>query len=221
MRRRSLVLLALGGITVGLVGVGAYARPLLETGTGYAAHNACAVTFLAGRGAAAADDDLPPNPLVPLLRTTVDDGERSARSSVLGVLFGQTAWHTPGLGCALADERPSLEAPAPVEADGWPVVALDERLDTAVDRAFGAADGEPLGTRAVVVLADGRLGRRALRRRLRRGHPPARVVDGQERHQRDGRTARRRGRAGPGRRRPAAAWRATLAATSPSRTCCG
>jgi hypothetical protein len=87
---------------------------------------------------------------VPLLRTSVDDA--SARSSVLG-LFAQTAWYREGLGCVLADERPALEAPAPVADDGWPEVALDRRLDAAVDRAFA----EPLGTRAVVVLADGRL----------------------------------------------------------------
>ena len=39
MRRRSLVLLAFGA--------GAYSQPLLETGTGCAAHNACAVAFWA------------------------------------------------------------------------------------------------------------------------------------------------------------------------------
>ena len=148
MRRRSLVLLAVGAVAG--VGAGAYARPLLETGTGYAAHNACAVTFVAGR--AAADDDLPPNPLVPLLRTSVDDRAGSASTSVLG-LIRQTAWHADGLGCALADERPALDAPPAVEPDGWPEVALDDRLDAAVERAFEA----PLGTRAVVVLVGGRV----------------------------------------------------------------
>ena len=152
MRRRSLALPALGALGVAVVGAGAYARPLLETGTGYAAHNACAVTFVADRGAGAADDDLPPNPLVPLLRTSVDEEDASAGSSVLG-LFGQTAWYVEGLGCVLADLRPALEAPDPVAEDGWPEVALDGRLDAVVDRAFA----EPLGTRGVVVLADGRL----------------------------------------------------------------
>ncbi|HOB79747.1 MAG TPA: hydrolase, partial [Ornithinibacter sp.] len=48
-----------------------YARPLLETGTGYAAHNSCAVTLVAGR-----DDpetDLPDNPLVPFLTGYVNE----------------------------------------------------------------------------------------------------------------------------------------------------
>jgi hypothetical protein len=152
VRRRSVVLLALGAVTATVVGAGLYARPLLETGTGYAAHNACAVASIAGRGASAADDDLPPNPLVPLLRTSVDERDGSASSSVLG-LFGQTAWHTDGAGCVLAGDRPALPAPAPVAADGWPQVARDDRLDAAVEEAFD----ERLGTRAVVVLSGGRL----------------------------------------------------------------
>ena len=78
--------------------------------------------------------------------------DRSASSSVLG-LFRQTAWYADGLGCVLAQDRPGLEAPAVVEPDAWPEVAPDRRLDDAVDRAFT----EPLGTRAVVVLEDGRL----------------------------------------------------------------
>jgi CubicO group peptidase (beta-lactamase class C family) len=157
MRRRTFALLVLAGVGGLLAGGVLYARPLLETGTGYAAHNACAVALLAGRGEAAADD-LPPNPLVPFLRTSVDDSAGSASSSVLG-LFGQTAWYAEGLGCTLADERPELDRPAPVVADDLLPVALDPRLDAAVDRAFSAAgpDGESLGTRSVVVLHDGRL----------------------------------------------------------------
>jgi CubicO group peptidase (beta-lactamase class C family) len=158
MRRRTLVLLVLGGVTATLAGGVLYARPLLETGTGYAAHNACAVVLLAGRGEPAAEDDLPPNPLVPLLRTSVDESARSASSSVLG-LFGQTAWYSEGLGCTLAEERPSLAPPAPVVADDAVPVDLDPRVDAAIARAFsaGGPGGEQLGTRAVVVLHDGRL----------------------------------------------------------------
>jgi CubicO group peptidase (beta-lactamase class C family) len=156
MRRRTVALLVAGGLGAALVGAVLYARPLLETGTGYAAHNACAVALVAGRGADAAPGDLPPNPLVPLLRTSVDESEGSTSSSVLG-LFRQTAWHTEGLGCALADERPDLTAPDPVPADGWPEVELDPRLDAAVERAFDDAADGPRGTRAVVVLHEGRL----------------------------------------------------------------
>lgn len=58
MRRILLVVLAF----VAVIAIGAYwyERPLLLTGTGYAAHNACAVTTVAGRDDPAAD--LPDNP---------------------------------------------------------------------------------------------------------------------------------------------------------------
>ena len=50
-RRRRIVLRALGGllalVLVALVGGYLYAKPLLLTGTGYAAHNDCAVRAIA------------------------------------------------------------------------------------------------------------------------------------------------------------------------------
>jgi CubicO group peptidase (beta-lactamase class C family) len=143
-----------------VVGAVAYARPLLLTGTGYAAHNACAVALVAGRGADAAADDLPDNPLVPYLRTTVDEAGGFATATVLG-MFGQTAWYTPGLGCTLAADRPALTAPAVITADALPDAdAADvdrDRLDAALDAAFAEddPDGRTVGTRAVVVLLDG------------------------------------------------------------------
>src|SRR5699024_9221917 len=53
-----------------------YMRPLLLTGTGYAAHNACAVANISERTDPA--EDLPPNPLVPYLRTSTGDGSVTA-----------------------------------------------------------------------------------------------------------------------------------------------
>ena len=77
-RRRRIVRRVLLGllvvVIVALVGGYWYARPLLMTGTGYAAHNACAVTFVAGRQDPRSD--LPPNPLVPYLSTELGGGER-------------------------------------------------------------------------------------------------------------------------------------------------
>ena len=157
------VIWILVGIVVVAVVVGVagywYARPLLLTGTGYAAHNACALTRLADRPA---DDDLPPNPLVPYLRTsTTDDG---ARTTVLGALAGQRAWYSPGFGCTLADAAPDLGEPTPIAPNALtaaPAPAPSAELDAAVGRAFGddldAAAQAELGTRAVVVLHDGEL----------------------------------------------------------------
>jgi CubicO group peptidase (beta-lactamase class C family) len=157
MRRRTLALVLAGGLGAALAGGVLYARPLLKTGTGYAAHSACAVTFVADRGEDAAVDDLPPNPIVPLLRTSVDEAAEKASTTALG-LFRQTAWHTEGLGCTLAAERPDLVAPRPVPDDEWPQVALDARLDEALDRAFAdTPSGQARRTRGVVVLHEGRL----------------------------------------------------------------
>lgn len=155
----------LGVVVVLVVGAVAgywYMRPLLRTATGYAAHNACAVVHVSGR-----DDpstDLPPNPLVPYLRTSDDGGE--VRASVLGVLAAQTAWFTDGFGCTLADGRPELGPATPVSGAANPLSAAGTPTQTpevtaAIATAFGddlpADEREALGTRGVVVVKDGEL----------------------------------------------------------------
>lgn len=131
-----------------------YMRPLLLTGTGYAAHNACAVANISERTDPA--EDLPPNPLVPYLRTSTGDG--SVTASVLGFLAGQTAWYTEGFGCTLSEERPDLPAAAAV-TDTNPLVIASEPTDppAGVEDAVDAAFADGLGTRGVVVVADGEL----------------------------------------------------------------
>ena len=160
-------LLALAVILVVLLGAGYWwQRPLLLTGTGYAAHNGCALAAISGR--ADPQSDLPPNPLVPVLRTSVEQGgtDQRASSSILGVLAGQTAWASPGFGCTLAEARPALPPPTAVGATGNPYTAAAPAdpapgVREALDQAFGADLPAParaeLGTRAVVVLKDGKL----------------------------------------------------------------
>ncbi len=151
-------------LTLLVVAIGAYwwQRPLLLTATGYAAHNACAVERLAGRTDPA--DDLPPNPLVPLLSTS--EKGTTTTGSLLGVLAKQRVGYTPGYGCTVAEVTPSLPPAAEVDAAGNPFAAIapptpDPTIAAAVARAFGddlpAADKEELGTRAVLVLKDGDL----------------------------------------------------------------
>ncbi len=164
---RRIVLLLAGLVVVAVAGGLLYARPLLKTGTGYAAHNACAVRLLAGRGTDAPARDLPDNPLVPYLRTSVDAGAGTARSSILGVLYPQTAYYTSGFGCTIADERPQLPTrePAARVSAAWSTGAPGltdtgtTAVDAALERAFGsdAQEQSRLGTRAVVVVHDGRL----------------------------------------------------------------
>jgi CubicO group peptidase (beta-lactamase class C family) len=161
LRRVLVAILAL--VVIALVAGYWYERPLLRTGTGYAAHNACAVERVAGR--TDPEDDLPPNPLVPYLRAKRldDDGDRA---TLLGLLAGQRAWHTEGFGCTLADERPDLGTATPVEPGANPFTdvatpTMTPEVEAAVAAAFGddlsAADRRRMGTRAVLAVQDGRL----------------------------------------------------------------
>ncbi len=167
-RRRGRWILLTLVIVLVVAGLGGYwyARPLLETGTGYAAHNECAVRFVAGREDP--ETDLPPNPLVPVLRAGGEVAGQ-ADASVLGVLAKQQAWYTPGYGCTLGESRPALPAPARFEASANPfrstAAAATPAPTPAVARALAAAFGDDLdeagrrrlGTRAVVVVRDGRI----------------------------------------------------------------
>lgn len=164
LRRASKILAVLVTlIVIAAIGGYWYERPLLRTGTGYAAHNACALTHLAGRSDPATD--LPPNPLVPYLRSK-DDGNGQVKATILGVLAGQKAWYTSGFGCTLADERPDLGSPTPVTAAGNPLATAPEVTGgPAVAAAIAAAFGDDLpadrkadlGTRAIVVVRDGKV----------------------------------------------------------------
>lgn len=160
LRRVLLGLLVL--VIVALVGGYWYARPLLLTGTGYAAHNDCAVTTLAGRTDPEAD--LPPNPLVPYLRSSRDGEAFTTR--ILGVLAAQTAWSTEGGGCTIADAAPDRPAVPPVPSTGNPFTAAatptpEDAVNALVSAAFGdelpPAERTALGTRAVLVVKDGAL----------------------------------------------------------------
>lgn len=143
-------------------GVFLWQQPILLTGTGYAAHNACAVTEVAGRDDP--ESDLPPNPLAPYLR--VDGAGDPTAGSLLGALAKQKAWDTEGFGCTLADARPELGAASVIEPGANPFTDApaptpNPELEAAVGRAFGDDLAEPvaeaLGTRAVVVVKDGEL----------------------------------------------------------------
>ena len=168
-RRRRIVLRVLGAllavILVALVGGYLYAKPLLLTGTGYAAHNACAVTAVAGR--TDPESDLPANPLVPYLRVTVPQGDSGHPSaSVFGVLAEQKAYYFLDAGCTLGSAFPSEGPLTQVPAGANPFTAAptptpSTAVAAAVAKAFGddlpAAEQKALGTRAVLVIQGGKL----------------------------------------------------------------
>jgi CubicO group peptidase (beta-lactamase class C family) len=154
-----------------IVGVVWYLGPIAPIATGYAAKLVCSGHFVAERDVDDVQSDLPDNPLVPLLRVSTDADDGTARASLLGG-WPTTAFHTPGLGCTLADERPAFDAPDGVEQDDpdapWPAGdgpaelpddVDGDRLDTAIEIAFLEDDPEQRrrNTRAVVVVKDGQL----------------------------------------------------------------
>jgi CubicO group peptidase (beta-lactamase class C family) len=153
-------------LVAALVGGYWYERPLLRTGTGYAAHNACALRFIAQRSSP--ETDLPPNPLVPYLSTSIDaEGEpASATTSIKGLLAAQTATYRAGSGCTVGGLREGT--PSPGSATPLGTNPLLEQTSTEepdvkrlIDAAFGdqlgAAEKARLGTRAVVVVREGRI----------------------------------------------------------------
>ncbi len=161
---RRIVAVFLVVVVAALVGGYFYARPLLETGTGYAAHNSCAVTLVAGRDDP--ESDLPDNPLVPFLTGYVNEAGGSSTSQILFSLSTQKAWYTRGFGCTLGKERPSLGEATKVVADTNPLSEAaapepDAAVDAAIGRAFGdelsVSGAATLGTRGIVVLRDGQL----------------------------------------------------------------
>ena len=169
--RRVIVIVAVTALVLiaAFTGIYLWQQPILLTATGYAAHNACAVTEVAGRDDPAAD--LPPNPLVPYLQVDSDADADTTTASIIGAIAHQNAWYTEGFGCTLAEQRPELgEATAvdtvgnsftDVTAPAAPTPEADAALEQAMGRAFGdelaASDQEALGTRAVVVVKDGEL----------------------------------------------------------------
>ena len=172
MSRARKVALGAAALAVLLVGgVAWYLGPIAPIATGYAAKITCSAHLLAERDLDAALGDLPDNPLVPFLRTSVDPAAGEVSTTLLGA-WRSTAYLTEGLGCTLADERPAFTAlPAldpPDPAVAWPDgdgpadppadVDIDA-LDAAIATAFTEddPDGRLRNTRAVVVVRDGRL----------------------------------------------------------------
>ena len=172
MTRGRWVLLGLGVLAAALLGgVLWYLGPIAPIATGYAAKSTCSAHVVSERALADAQGDLPPNPLVPLLRLSADPDEGQVTASLLGA-WSTTAYATEGLGCTLAEEDPGFaplavgahersDAPWP-DGDGPPRVPaeVDEQaLEAAIDAAFveDDPDGGARNTRAVVVAKDGEL----------------------------------------------------------------
>lgn len=147
----------------------------LRTATGMAAHDLCSETFVAGIDPAKTwEASIVPRPGVAWLawglRHRVDRDRREAGASFLGLVPSRAVFR-PQWGCVLVhgDERiddppamPATQAVPDIEGGvAMPaglVAAPTPALAAALDAAFAETDAPPhRGTRAVVILHDGRL----------------------------------------------------------------
>jgi CubicO group peptidase (beta-lactamase class C family) len=166
------VLVALAALAAGVfffTPAGAFAVNAPFVGAGYAAELMCGGVFVMGRDPAQvlADDILPVNPLLKYARVDVDRAGGMVTASLFH-LAKSTALYRPGLGCTLAgkDGVAALKAQAqgivPMEmrdrAAPWPAGdQVQTRESPALAKALDAAFADGTGSRALLVVQDGRL----------------------------------------------------------------
>ena len=141
---------------------------LLRVADGYSAKMVCSNVFVAGRDAdevLSVDVQAPGNPVLKLVRLSVDTTGNSVTASMLGLFAPMTAIYRPGLGCALVPDG-NLEAarqiqlahPDDVDPTGaWPLGESVDPPDPAVQAVLGDPALTGPGMRAVVVIRDGKL----------------------------------------------------------------
>ena len=150
----------------------------LRVATGIVSHTLCSDTFVAGLDPAQSfRETFASMPgirrLIPWLRYEVDRPRKEVRAHIAGRFESRAAYHD-GVGCEIVHPTPvNGAAPGPTAAIGggaWPsgvaadiagaavVEPADDRLRAALDGAFAeTAGGSPRGTKAVIVLHDGRI----------------------------------------------------------------
>lgn len=178
MRKLSLIVLLLA-LTASIAAI-LVLRPgkALRVATGLVSHTLCSDTFVAGLDPAQSfSETFASMPgirrLIPWLRYEVDPGRKEVRATIGGRFESRAAYHD-GAGCGIvyptAPSARVADAPPPGISDetrpggladiaGVSVVEpADDRLRSALDRAFAEpAGGPPRGTKAVIVLHDGRI----------------------------------------------------------------
>lgn len=144
---------------------------LLRVGSGYAAKIVCSNVFLAGRAPAevlSEDVQAPGNPLLRLMRVTIERDAGLVHAALLGGIAPVTAMYRAGLGCSvLADgAKPASLATASLVSDGHESTADARALwpqgETVAPRPDISAilsrdDLTGPGMRAVVVVKDGHI----------------------------------------------------------------
>lgn len=170
MRKVLITLIVLVAVGLGVFLASPVHRIYLPTATGISAKQACSLHYVSGmplaRARALYIDPLL-EPALPVLRVSVDEQQRQARASLLG-LYGQTAAYRPGLGCSLVHDEsnfdrslalPNSDLFRPLQMDvAHRRTHFDEAaLSSALDAAFAEPAGGGRNTLGVVVLHEGRL----------------------------------------------------------------
>jgi len=163
------VLVAAGVVVMRFTPAGAFVANAPAVGAGYAAEQMCGGVFVMGRDPAQvlSDDILPVNPLLKYADVSVDRAGMKVTAKLFH-LSSRTALYRPGLGCTLVGSggEAALKAQAqgvvPMEMRDrpapWPAGdQVETRESPALAAALDAAFAEGAGTRALLVVQDGRL----------------------------------------------------------------
>lgn len=168
----------IAGAAAGLVllGGGAFGGSqlvgLAEVGSGYKAKILCSEIFVAGRAEADvnASEFAGINPVLDYVRAKADPAKKEVRASLFG-LGARRAVYRDGVGCTLTGGQtpepfdlpartrasgewiPTSVADAPAESDDLSMAGIGDILEAATD----ASSADYAGTRALVVIRDGRL----------------------------------------------------------------
>ncbi|SRR5579859_949781 len=163
------VLVAAGAAVLRFTPAGAFAANAPAVGAGYAAEQMCGGVFVMGRDPdqVLADDILPVNPLLKYAEVRVERSDAKITAKLFH-LSTKTALFRPGLGCTLVGSggEDALKAQAkgvvPMEMRDrpapWPAGDLVETHESpALAKALDAAFAQGAGTRALLVVQDGRI----------------------------------------------------------------
>lgn len=142
---------------------------LLRVADGYSAKTVCSNVFIAERDAGevlSIDVQAPGNPVLKLVRLSVDTTGDTVTASMLGLFAPMTAIYRPGLGCALVPDGDlqaarQIQLASPDKPDPppgiWPAGNSVDPPDPAVQAVLADPALTGPGMRAVVVIKDGKL----------------------------------------------------------------
>ncbi len=162
-------LIALALVTGALTWLTVAPPELVRVGANYSAKMVCSNVFLVGREAEQVmQDDVqaPGNPLMRLMRVTVDREQQTVRGGLFGFIGNGLAVHRPGTGCAtvadgdlaqarsVTSQRPPI--PVPAADQPWPVGSAAQTVTTLQALVERPALAGP-GARGVVVIHQGKL----------------------------------------------------------------